>query len=56
MVERCPKEEVGSSIRKCEIFSLLDINLLEHLHPDALKGLGKPFDAALEKSMPHPST
>jgi len=28
---------------------------LEHLHPDALKGLGKPFDAALEKNLPHPS-
>ena len=27
----------------------------EHLHPAALKGLGKPFDAALHKNMPHPS-
>ena len=29
--------------------------MLERLHPAALKGLGKPFDAALEKNMPHPS-
>ena len=28
---------------------------LEHLHPAALKGLGKPFDAALEKKLPHRS-
>jgi hypothetical protein len=28
---------------------------LEHLHPAALKGHGKPFDAALEKNLPHPS-
>ena len=29
--------------------------LIKHLHPAALKGLGKPFDAALKKNMPHPS-
>ena len=35
--------------------SVSKYNHLEHLHPAALKGLGKPFDAALEKNMPHPS-
>ena len=29
-------------------------SLSEHLHPAALKGLGKPFDATLEKKLPHP--
>ena len=33
----------------------LYLMLLEHLYPAALKGLGKPFDADLEKNMPHPS-
>jgi hypothetical protein len=28
---------------------------LEHLHPAASKALGKAFDAALEKNLPHPS-
>jgi hypothetical protein len=29
--------------------------MLGHLHPAASKGLGKPFDTALEKNLPHPS-
>ena len=31
------------------------VTTLEHLHLAALHGLGKPFDAALEKKLPHPS-
>ena len=30
------------------------LSYLKHLHPTVLKGLGKPFDAALEKKLPHP--
>ena len=39
------------------VFRLGNVYLytLEHLHPAVLKDLGKPFDAALEKNMPHPS-
>ena len=39
----------------CHINKGVILTRLEHLHPAALKGLGKPFDAALEKKLPHPS-
>ena len=36
--------------------NIVVFEILEHLHHAALKGLGKPFNAALEKNMPHPSS
>ena len=35
--------------------SLIVMLAWEHLHPCASKGLGKPFDAAWQKNLPHPS-
>ena len=42
-------------IIKIIIHSFEYLKSLEDLHPAALKGRGKHFNAALEKNMPHPS-
>ena len=47
--------ELGILVKKRRRWSKEVVWTWEHLHPAALKGLGKPFDAALKKNMPHPS-
>ena len=51
---KCMSQNIVAAICK-QKHRWTNLGTLEHHHPAALKGLGKPFDAALEKKVPHPS-